>query len=294
MEIKLGCLPCYVNQAMEATRYARMGEDDRWEVVQRVCKELSNIDRSQPSARVGQKVHKIVRDKAKTFDPYRDQKVKSNESARKYLDEFRKKVLNSEDPLERAARLATAGNAVDFGPKRDFDIEKELERGYREGFAINHWQDFLSLLRKAKELLYFVDNSGEIIYDTLFVELLLERSELERLDLVVKDGPFLNDVTEGDLKDLKISELDGVDVKSVDNGDGGSSPTLWSSEVESWLNEYELVVSKGQANYEGLSGYKKGNLFFFLTVKCDLVAVDTGAEEGSKVLINSAKALNRA
>lgn len=294
MEIKLECLPCYVNQAMEATGYARMGEDDRWEVVQRVCKELSNIDRSQPSARVSQKVHKIVRDKAKTFDPYRDQKVKSNESAIKYLDEFRKKVLNSEDPLVRAARLATAGNAVDFGPKRDFDIEKELERGYREGFAINHWQDFLSRLRKAKKLLYFVDNSGEIIYDTLFVELLLERSELERLDLVVKDGPFLNDVTEGDLKDLKISELDGVDVKTVDNGDGGSSPTLWSSEVESWLNEYELVVSKGQANYEGLSKYKKDNLFFFLTIKCDLVAADTGAEEGSKVLINSAKALNRA
>lgn len=287
MEIKLGCLPCYVNQAMEAAEYSRMEEEDRWETVQRVCEELSNIDRSQPSAKVGQKIHKIVRDKAKTSDPYRDQKVNSNESARKYLDEFRRKVLNSEDPLKRAARLATAGNAVDFGPKRDFDIEKELECGYEEEFAINHWQEFLSRLRKAKELLYFVDNSGEIIYDTLFVELLLKRPGLKRLDLVVKDGPFLNDVTEGDLKDLKVSELDGVTVRTIDNGDGGSSPTLWSSKVENWLNEYELVVSKGQANYEGLSEYKKDNLFFFLTVKCDLVAADIGAEEGSKVLINS-------
>ncbi|MCF7890970.1 ARMT1-like domain-containing protein [Candidatus Bipolaricaulota bacterium] len=162
-----------------------------------MCKELSNIDRSQPSARVGQKIHKIVRDKAKISDPYRDQKEESNESASKYLDEFRRRVLNSEDPLKRAARLATAGNAVDFGPKRDFDIEKELECCYEEEFAISHWQEFLSRLRKAKELLYFVDNSGEIIYDALFVELLLKRPELKRLDLVVgavflnSDEPFI-------------------------------------------------------------------------------------------------------
>lgn len=293
MEIKLECLPCYVNQAMEAAEYARMDKEDCWEVVQRVCKKLSEIDRLQPSARVGQKVHKIVRDKAKTSDPYRDQKEKSNETARKYLDKFLRKVLNSENPLKRAARLATAGNAVDFGPKRDFDIEKELERGCQEEFAINHWQDFLSRLGKTKNLLYFADNSGEIIYDTLFIELLLERPGLKRLELVVKDGPFLNDVTEGDLKDLKISELDGVNVRTVDNGDGGSSPTLWSSEVESWLNEYELVISKGQANYEGLSEYNRDNLFFFLAVKCDLVAADVGVEKSSKVLVSSGEAQPR-
>ncbi|MCF7876334.1 ARMT1-like domain-containing protein [Candidatus Bipolaricaulota bacterium] len=150
-------------------------------------------------------------------------------------------------------------------------------------------QDFLSRLEKARNLLYFADNSGEIIYDTLFIELILERTELKRLDLVVKDGPLLNDVAEGDLRDLKASELDGVNVRRVDKGDGGSSPTLWSLEVENWLNEYELVISKGQANYEGLSEYNKDNLFFFLTVKCDLVAADVGVEEGSKALINSGR-----
>lgn len=289
MKIRLGCLPCYVNQAMEAAKYAGMSEDDCWKTVQRVCKELSEIDRSQPLARVGQKAHKIVRDRAKTSDPYREQKETSNANARKYLDEFRRKVVNSEESLKRAARLATAGNAVDFGPKRDFDIEKELERGYEEEFAINHWQDFLSRLRKARNLLYFADNSGEIIYDTLFIELLLERPELKQLHLVVKDGPFLNDVTEGDLKDLKVNKLDGVTVRTVDNGDGGSSPPLWSSKVENWLNQYELVISKGQANYEGLSEYNRGNLFFFLTVKCDLVAAEVGAKEGSKVLIKSGR-----
>lgn len=287
MQIKLGCLPCYVNQAMEAAKYAEMDEEDRWDTVQRVCELLSEVDRSQPSARVGQKVHKIVRDNADTDDPYEEQKRKSNRGARRYLDEFRGLVEESNEPLLRAARLATAGNAVDFGPSREFDIETALRRGYKEEFQINDWPDFSSDLEESRDLLYFTDNSGEIIYDELFIDILLERTGLRKLDLVVKDGPFLNDVTEEDLKNLEVTHRDRVGIRTVDNGNGGDSPSLWSKSVEGWFDEYDLVISKGQANYEGLSKYDRENLYFFLTVKCDLVASDVGAKEGSKVLINS-------
>ncbi|MFW6071382.1 MAG: damage-control phosphatase ARMT1 family protein [Candidatus Bipolaricaulota bacterium] len=287
LKIQIDCLPCYVNQAMEAADYAGMDREGRWQTLQEVCRELSEVDRSYPSARVGQKVHKIVRDNADTSDPYRKQKELSNDVARKYREEFRKLALESENPLERAARLATAGNAVDFGPDREFDIESALRCGYEEEFVINDWPQFRSSLRGANDLLYFTDNSGEIIYDILFVELLLDRTGLEELDLVVKDGPFLNDVTESDLAELSIGRLENVGVRTIDNGDGGSSPALWSDEVEGWLDRYDLVVSKGQANYEGLSEYDKPNLFFFLTVKCDLVATEVGAEEGSKVLLRA-------
>lgn len=287
MQIKLGCLPCYVSQAMEAAEYADMDEEGRWDTVQSVCKELAEIDRSQPSARVGQKVHKIVRDHADTDDPYEQQKRKSNNSAKQCLEEFRELVEGSNEPILRAARLATAGNAVDFGPSREFNIETALRRGYEEEFQISDWADFRSDLEGAADLLYFTDNSGEIIYDELFIEILLERINLRKLDLVVKDGPFLNDVTEKDLNSLGVAERDRVGIRTVDNGDGGDSPTLWSQAVEGWLDEYDLVISKGQANYEGLSEYDIRNLYFFLTVKCDLVAGDVGAEEGSKVLIKS-------
>lgn len=289
MRIKLGCLPCYVNQAMEAAEYAEMEEGDRWDTVQSVCKELAEVDRSQPSARVGQRVHKIVRDHADTDDPYEEQKRKSNNGARQYRDEFRDLVQGSEEPLLRAARLATAGNAVDFGPSREFDIETALRRGYEEEFQISDWPDFVSDLEKSSDLLYFTDNSGEIIYDELFINLLLEQTGLKRIDLVVKDGPFLNDVTKKDLNSLKVDERDRVGIRTVDNGDGGGSPSLWSKTVEGWLDDYDLVISKGQANYEGLSEYDREKLYFFLTVKCGLVAGDVGAAEGSKVAVNSTK-----
>ena len=288
MKIKLDCLPCYVNQALEASGYANMSEDDRWKTVKTVCEELSKVDRSKPSAEIGQKVHKIVRDISSVEDPYAEQKEKSNEKALEYFDEFKREVEHSDEPLNRAARLAAAGNAVDFGPRRDFDVESELKRGLREEFRLNHWSMFLDKLNSAEDILYFTDNSGEIIYDRLFIEHLLSSYPIANLDLVVKDGPFLNDVTRKDADELGFENMDRIALKSVDNGDGGNKPRLWSDEVEKWIDCHDLVIAKGQANYEGLSGYSKENLFFLLVVKCHLVEKEIGAALGEKVLLNAA------
>ena len=287
MKIKLDCFPCYVNQALEAAEYANMNQEKKWNTVLTVCEELAKVERSEPSARIGQKVHKIVRDFSNTEDPYREQKEKSNEIALGYLEEFRDKLAESEEKLNIAARLAAAGNAIDFGPRREFDVEGELKRGMNEEFEINHWEKFLEQLETAKEILYFTDNSGEIIYDRLFVEQLLGASEVEKLNLVVKQGPFLNDVTEEDAVDLGLDEINKVYLRTVDNGDGGNSPGLWSNEVEKWIEGHDLVVSKGQANYEGLSTYSKENLFFLLVIKCPLVERAVGADVGKKVFINA-------
>ncbi len=288
MKIKLDCLPCYVNQALEASGYANMSEEDRWKTVKTVCDELSKVDRSKPSAEIGQKVHKIVRDISSVEDPYAEQKEKSNEKALEYFDEFQKEVEHSDEPLNRAARLAAAGNAVDFGPRRDFDVESELKRGLREEFRLNHWSMFLDKLSSAEDILYFTDNSGEIIYDRLFIEHLMSSYPIANLDLVVKDGPFLNDVTREDAEELGFENMDRIALKSVDNGDGGNKPRLWSDEVEKWIDRHDLVIAKGQANYEGLSGYSKENLFFLLVVKCHLVEKEIGAALGEKVLLNAA------
>jgi len=289
LKVHLDCIPCYVNQAMEASGYANMDEEKRWKVVKQVCDELSRVDRSSPSAKIGQRVHKIVRELSDIDDPYLKQKKKSNNKARDYYDEFRQKVDQSPDPLNRAARLAAAGNAIDFGPRRDFDVRTELKQGLSEEFKLNHWPKFIDQLKHAKDILYFTDNSGEIIYDRLFIERLLDFSPVKKLNLVVKDGPFLNDVTLQDARSLRFDEMEKIKLITVDNGDGGESPPLWSPEVEDWIDDHDLTISKGQANYEGLSGYRKNNLFFLLVVKCPLVEKDIGAKVGEKVFLNAKK-----
>ncbi len=280
-------MACYINQAIEASSYTAMSEETRWEAVKTVCKELSDINRRSPSAKVGQRVHKIIRDYSESGDPYLEKKKLSNDKANEFFGDFAKKVENSPDPLNAGAKLAAAGNIIDFGPRGDFDIETALEESLTEEFTINHWVYFATKLEEASSILYFADNSGEIIYDKLFIKTLLRESPVEEVVLVVKDEPFLNDVTLKDTKELKLDQIDGLKLRTVDNGDNGESPELWSPEVESWIDEYDLTISKGQANYEGLSDYNKPNLFFLLVVKCQLVERSVGAAVGSKVLINS-------
>ena len=292
VKINFDCLPCYVSQALEASSYAEMNEETRWKVVKSVCEELSNLDRESPSARVGQRVHKIVRDHSESGDPYREKKEISNEQASRFFDYFEEKVENSPNPLKTGAKLAAAGNIVDFGPRGDFDIETALEDSLTEQFEIDHWTYFFEMLENSSEILYFADNSGEIIYDKLFIQTLLRGSPIEKVVLVVKDGPFLNDVTLNDAKELELDRINGLELRTVDNGDNGGSPELWSSEVESWIDEYDLTISKGQANYEGLSEYDKSSLFFLLVVKCQLVERSVGAKVGSKVLINARRQRN--
>lgn len=285
MKLKLDCIPCYVNQAMDAATYAGMSEDKLWKIIRKVCRELSKVDQSKTSTQIGQKVHKIVRDFSQSEDPYKEQKSLSNDEALKYFKEFDRMVNNSSDPLNRAARLAAAGNAIDFGPRREFDVESELKDGFEEEFELNDWSKFVDQLKNADKLLYFTDNSGEIIYDRLFIEHLLK--DLEKISLVVKNGPFINDVTRRDAENLGLDGIENVELKTVDNGDGGESPELWSTEVESWIDDYDLVISKGQANYEGLSSYSKPNLFFLLVIKCPMIQESVGAEVGRKVFIQS-------
>ncbi|MBS3793177.1 DUF89 family protein [Candidatus Bipolaricaulota bacterium] len=285
MKIQPDCIPCYVNQAKDAAAYAEMSEDELWKALKEVCRELSEVDRTKPSFQIGQKVHKIVRDISRSRDPYKEQKTKSNNEALKYFNEFDRMVDNSQDPLNRAARLATAGNAIDFGPRREFDVESALKEGLEEGFELDHWSKFVEQLGEANEILYFADNSGEIIYDGLFIEHLLEK--VEKIVLVVKDGPFINDVTRQDGRDLGLEQVENVELKTVDNGDRGNQPELWSAEVEGWIDDHDLVISKGQANYEGLSSHRKPNLFFLLVVKCPMVQRAVGAEVGRKVFIQS-------
>jgi len=289
VKINLECVPCYVNQGLDASEYAEMTEKERWKTIRTVCKELSNSNEKTPAAKIGQKIHKIVRDNSETGDPYRKKKELSNKKAKEYFEDFLNKVNRSENPVNDAAKLATAGNIVDFGPRGGFDIKATLEDGLAEDFAINHWKSFAERLNNAKKLLYFADNSGEIIYDELFLKTLLRETPVEEIMLVVKGGPFLNDVTLEDARNLSLDEIDGVELRTVDNGDGGKSPELWSAEVEDWIDRYDLTVSKGQANYEGLNEYVRPDLFFLLVVKCQLLERNIGAEVGNMVLMKADK-----
>jgi uncharacterized protein with ATP-grasp and redox domains len=209
-------------------------------------------------------------------------KKESNDLVLKMYPELRETVKKSRDPLRTAVRLAIAGNIIDFGVVQKFNLEDTIREVLKKRFAIDDYRKLKEKLKNAKTLLFFVDNAGEIGLDKLLVETFLETTKFEKISYVVKGGPIINDATLEDAVYIGLDGLPNSEFLAISNGEEGTGPARSSRTVKRWIREYDLVISKGQGNYEGLSEHN--GLFFMLMVKCPIIASDLGVEVGDIIL----------
>jgi uncharacterized protein with ATP-grasp and redox domains len=251
-------------------------------VLREVTKKLleSNWDSTPPE--LAHQVHSIVRKITNEKDPYKKVKRESNDSVLKLYPELKEKVNQSRDPLRTAVRLAIAGNIIDFAVLQEFNLEETIREVMKKQFVIDDYEKLKEKLKDAETLLFFVDNAGEIGLDKLLVETFLETKKLEKIDFVVKGGPIINDATLEDAVYMGLDRLPNSKFLTISNGEAGTGPARSSQTVKKWIREHDLVISKGQGNYEGLSEHN--GLFFMLMVKCPIIASDLGVEVGDIIL----------
>ena len=225
---------------------------------------------------IGDGVHRIVRQLTGDDDPYAAVKAESTREALRLYPRLKALVAEDGDRLERAIRIAIAGNVIDFATGADFDIEEGLERILNQPFAINDIAAFRKALSEARSVLYLGDNAGETVFDRVLIE---------ALDVpviyAVKGGPIINDATVDDALAAGLDEV--AEVVSTGSDAPGTILSRCSAEFRALYERAELVIAKGQANYETLSE-EGGRLFFLLKVKCPVIARDIGAPVGSIVL----------
>lgn len=213
-------------------------------------------------------------------DPYVEEKAVGNKLALGLSKDWRKKVIASENPFEMALRLSIAGNIMDYGPGNIFDLENTIQQVISAKFAIDNSSLLKQRVKEAKSILYLGDNAGEIVFDKLFIEILMHN----HLTFAVKGGAILNDVTLKDVKDVGMDLVCDV----VSNGYDASSTILGkcSEEFMEIYNNADLIISKGQGNLEGLLDEQDPRIFFLLMVKCDVMAEILKVDKGSMVVIN--------
>jgi len=282
MKLNLDCIPCFQRQALQAVRFISDDEKLHERVLREVAKKLleSNWDLTPPE--LAHQVHSIVKRITNENDPYKEVKRESNDLVLKMYPELKEKVKKSRDPLRTAVRLAIAGNIIDFGVPQEFNLEETIREVLKKKFAIDDYKKLKEKLKDAKMLLFFVDNAGEIGLDKLLVETFLEAKKLEKIDFVVKGGPIINDATLEDAVYMGLDGLPNSEFLTISNGEVGTGPARSSQTVKRWIKEHDLVISKGQGNYEGLSEHN--GLFFMLMVKCPIIASDLGVEVGDIIL----------
>jgi uncharacterized protein with ATP-grasp and redox domains len=282
MKVNLDCIPCFQRQALQAVRFISDDEKLHERVLREVAKKLleSNWDLTPPE--LAHQVHSIVKRITNEDDPYKEVKKESNDLVLTMYPELKEKVKNSKDPLRTAVRLAIAGNIIDFGVVQKFNLEKTIREVLEKKFAIDDYKKLKEKLNAAKTLLFFVDNAGEIGLDKLLVETFLETKKFEKIIFVVKGGPIINDATFEDAVYMGLDRLPNSEFLTISNGEVGTGPARSSQTVSRWIREHDLVISKGQGNYEGLSEHN--GLFFMLMAKCPIIASDLSVEVGDIIL----------
>lgn len=213
-------------------------------------------------------------------DPYFEEKKVSNNEALRLYKRWRKKVIESDDPFVTAMRLSIAGNIMDYGPDNNFDVEKTIEQVMNAEFSIDGSALLKQRIKESKSILYLGDNAGEIVFDKLFIEMLMH----PHMTYAVRGGAILNDVTLSDAKEVGMDLVADV----ITNGYDTSSTILdkCSEDFLEIYNNADLIISKGQGNLEGLINKNDPRLFFLLMVKCNVMAENLKVEKGSIVVYN--------
>ena len=281
MKTTLECLACFVKQAVRA---AKLSTDDpalQRRAVNEVLSRVRDLELDASPAKLSAVVYAAVRETTGAADPYAAVKRETNRRALQLLPDLRRRAESSADPLHAAVKLALAGNVIDFGIDRPFDLEHETESILASDLTRDDYPVFKELLADCRNLLYVCDNSGEIAFDAFLVEKLVEHTEVIAS---VKSGPVINDATRADAEEVGLTKLcpvieTGADAVGVDW-------TAASEEFKDVFRAADIVVAKGQGNYETRDENPE-EIFFILKVKCPVIADALRLPEGSNVFLRN-------
>ncbi|MEF8878764.1 MAG: ARMT1-like domain-containing protein [Candidatus Thermoplasmatota archaeon] len=285
MKTYLDCIPCFLKQSLEAARMTNADEKTQERVIKKIMKYFQNIDFNSPPPEISREAHAIIREITCHKDPYKKVKQQSNKMAEKEYTHLKKLVENSDDPLFMAIKLSIVGNIIDFGTSNRFKLEEMIDNAVEKKFSHDAYPYFKKVLKKSDQILFLGDNAGEIFFDKLLLEEIKKLHPNKKIFYVVKSNPIINDATDEDAIFAGVDEY--AEVIKGDEKQPRSAPGMIldyaSEEFLDKLEETDMVISKGQGNYEALSDINR-EVFFLLMVKCPLVARDIGEKMKEFVL----------
>jgi hypothetical protein len=288
MKTTLDCIPCFIRQTLEAARFVSEEKSLHERLVREILELAARMDFSQSPPAFAQKIHRRLREIIEVDDPYDRIKDSFNKLAMETLPRMREEINSSPDPFEASIRIAIAGNVIDLGVTGTLTRE-DVSEAMLKASSVPLKGDvnkFRAAVESAEKILYLADNSGEIVFD----KLLLEQLRHKLVTLAVRGAPIINDATK---KDIKTIGFDKSLAAVIDNGSDAPGTILntCSEEFQEHFRNADLIISKGQGNYETLSD-RKENIFFLLKVKCPVIASHTGFPVGTHLLLGNQVAGN--
>lgn len=280
MKVHYECLTCQINQCQKIVELSTDDLEKRKRAMIFSAKLFAkHFNESSIPAVVGSDIFLELYEHLGVDDPFREYKAKSNKLAQRVVENLKKKLKIN---LKTALKLAIAGNVIDFavGYKPE-KLEKDILKMLEEELYTDESEGLFEKLRGAKILLYLTDNCGEIYFDKLLLEAI--RGEFPKLTIYIagKEGAIINDATVSDLKEAKMDEVGNV-ISTGTRIVGVPIDRVGDKFLEIF-NTADVIIAKGQGNFETLGEIKDSRVFFLLKAKCKPVARELNVPLGAMI-----------
>ena len=280
MKATPACIPCYLKQALSAAREVTGDADRQRTVLNEVAELLPSLPLHSTPAHNSTRVLWRAQEVLGCADPFASKKRHYNELALKMYPQLKALVQDSPERLSTAIGVAAAGNIIDLGirDRDDVDLTGVLNETVSQGFMVDECGLFERKLAGLERILYLLDNAGETVFDRVLVEELAARGV--QVTVAVKGQPILNDAT---MEDALVAGLD-QSARLISNGSPmiGTDLETCSEDFLRLFEAADLIVSKGQANFETLNE-TANHIFFVLRAKCLEVGRELGVAMGDVV-----------
>ncbi|QJB57590.1 ARMT1-like domain-containing protein [Pseudodesulfovibrio sp. zrk46] len=281
MNTSLECMPCFMKMALREARLACPDDEAKhYEILVTWGRMLGELDLSSPPPAIARHLTEMIREQTECGDLYYDDKQAANVRVMELLPSL-KQLVEAErakpkgDPIALSLELAIIGNYIDRGIDLDVDWEAELAN-VSESLPDDVLSEFKAKLLPGANILILGDNTGEIVLDMLLVEE-LQKKKCD-VTYAVRSKPVINDCTYTDAEMVGMTKLCRVVESGVDTP--GTVLNRCLPEFIDRMKDADLIISKGQGNFEALEG-NWPEIFCAFKVKCRRVAKDSGLDLNS-------------
>lgn len=287
------CFTCDVKQAEKIAKLLSL-PDAKQEELENIIKDyLKTVDMKKTNPEVMGDLWSLFRDFTGIDDPYKEIKHYYNQEVMKCSSEIRNIITSSDDPFITALKAAITGNLIDFSASHSFDmvlLKKMLHELLQKNLKIDDSEKLRHDLQKAQQVLYIGDNCGEIVLDKLFIQVLKELYPQLHITFAVRGYPIANDITHVDAAEVGMAEVADI----IDNGDGSMGVVLEKadSQFQEHFAKADVIIGKGQGNYEGLLPCENDHLYFLFMAKCRLIAAPLHAEVMDIICMKRSRVMN--
>lgn len=264
------CLQCLLKHVSNLP--AQASEIDRISYMQKVFCLLADAPCTASAPVLVEQINQYKREFFGAEPDFTEQKQHFNAFVLSYVPTMEAAIRQANDPLLAAMQFALIGNYIDFGAMQDVneaDFLQLLKNAQSITLSAPIYQRLRNDLSSAQKLVFLTDNCGEIVADKLLIQAIQTQYPQLQITVLVRGKPVLNDATLEDAQQVGLTDL--VTVLPNGNGIAGTCLERLSPEAQRLIQQADLILSKGQGNFETLRGCGK-NVYYLFLCKCDLFA----------------------